>query len=72
MIRTTPEPSLCDTCSHAHFVTGGSAAIFYNDGMVQDCRQRYCGIFHIAIHFSGKNECMEHALNQGETDNVRG
>ena len=47
-----PKPSLCDTCKNAGYIRGGSAGI----GAVS-YRQRYCSVYHIAIHQSGRLEC---------------
>jgi len=51
-MKTKPDPSLCDTCQNASAVKGG-----YASSGEYDCPQRYCSEFHIAIHFSGRDEC---------------
>jgi len=56
MIITKPKPSLCDTCQNAGNVGGGYVSIGYGD-VLYDCPQRYCSIFHTAIHFDGEQEC---------------
>lgn len=62
MIKTSPDPSLCDSCKNAINIIGGSSAITFPDGSGYDCPQRYCSVSHngdshIAIHFKGKQKC---------------
>jgi hypothetical protein len=49
---TAPEPSLCDKCSHASNLPGGSVTV----GMTT-YTQRYCNTNRIGIHMSGFADC---------------
>ena len=47
-----PKPSLCDTCKNAGHIPGGAVCF----GGV-NYRQRYCSVYRIGIHQSGRLEC---------------
>ena len=61
MVKTSPDPSLCDTCKNAYLVEGGGASMSgIGNESGYNCSQRYCSVLTVAIHFGGKQECNKY------------
>lgn len=70
-LRTiTPPPILCDACRHAQRVRGEFISIVTDRG-IMDVPQRYCTVYHVALHLSGRTACnayMMTAVKEMESD----
>lgn len=57
-LYTKPEPSLCDSCKFAYFMSGGSVSIGSVSNDLKMYRQRYCNYpIKGNISISGYQEC---------------